>query len=126
MRYSNHGCCIYTLLQNKRWRWCEAGRPPPPPPPIIFEGRSLPQQTMYHWKGNLIITRETLRPTRWTESHKQATRRPSDAPSNRLASPYQIVFIASFIVQTMDWRDLYGNRQLKPDFIYFKLPIASP
>ena len=28
-----------------------AGRPPPPP--IIFEGRNLPQQTLYHWKGNL-------------------------------------------------------------------------
>ena len=23
------------------------------PPPIIFEGRNLPQQTIYHWKGNL-------------------------------------------------------------------------
>ena len=27
--------------------------PPPPPPPIILEGRNLPQQTKYHWKGNL-------------------------------------------------------------------------
>ena len=26
---------------------------PPPPPPIICEGRNLPQQTIYHWKGNL-------------------------------------------------------------------------
>ena len=25
----------------------------PPPPTIIFEGRNLPQQTIYHWKGNL-------------------------------------------------------------------------
>ena len=25
----------------------------PPPPPKIFEGQSLPQQTIYHWKGNL-------------------------------------------------------------------------
>ena len=24
------------------------------PPPIIFEGRNLPQQTIYHWKGNLL------------------------------------------------------------------------
>ena len=23
------------------------------PPPIIFERRNLPQQTIYHWKGNL-------------------------------------------------------------------------
>ena len=30
-----------------------AGRPPPPPPPIVFEGRNLLQQTIYHWKGNL-------------------------------------------------------------------------
>ena len=30
------------------------GAPPPPPPPlIIFEERNLPQQTIYHWKGNL-------------------------------------------------------------------------
>ena len=27
--------------------------PPPPPPTIIFEGRNLPQQTVYHWKENL-------------------------------------------------------------------------
>ena len=35
---------IYTLLQNKRWRWY----PPPPPPsrPIIFEGLNLPPQTI--------------------------------------------------------------------------------
>ena len=33
----------------------DAGRPPPPPrPPIDFEGRNLPQQTIYHWKGNLL------------------------------------------------------------------------
>ena len=38
----------YTLLQNKRWRWCGV-----PPPPIIFEGRNLSQQTIHHWKGNL-------------------------------------------------------------------------
>ena len=25
----------------------------PPPLPIIFEGRNLPQQTIYHWKENL-------------------------------------------------------------------------
>ena len=45
---------LYTLLQNKRWRWCreERGRAPPPPP-IIFEGRNLLQQAIYHWKGNL-------------------------------------------------------------------------
>ena len=24
-----------------------------PPQPIIFEGRNLPQQTTYNWKGNL-------------------------------------------------------------------------
>ena len=24
-----------------------------PPPSIIFEWRNLPQQTIYHWKGNL-------------------------------------------------------------------------
>ena len=23
------------------------------PPPMIFEGRNLTQQTIYHWKGNL-------------------------------------------------------------------------
>ena len=23
------------------------------PPPIIFEGLNLPQQTIYHWEGNL-------------------------------------------------------------------------
>ena len=28
-------------------------QPPPPPIPIIFEGRNRPQQTIYHWKGNL-------------------------------------------------------------------------
>ena len=33
-------------------RWC--GAPPLPSPPIIFEGRNLPQQTVYHWKGNLL------------------------------------------------------------------------
>ena len=27
------------------------------PPPIIFEGRDLPQQTIYHWKGNLMASR---------------------------------------------------------------------
>ena len=26
---------------------------PPPPPPIIFEGRNVPQKTIYHWEGNL-------------------------------------------------------------------------
>ena len=32
----------------------QGGRPPPPPPPsIIFEGRNLPQQTIYHSKGTL-------------------------------------------------------------------------
>ena len=31
----------------------EVVRGAPPPPPIIFEGRSLQQQTIYHWKGNL-------------------------------------------------------------------------
>ena len=30
--------------------------PPPPPPTIIFEGQNWPQQTMYHWKGNLSET----------------------------------------------------------------------
>ena len=29
---------------------------PPPPPPIIFEGRNLLQQTIYHWKGNLSVS----------------------------------------------------------------------
>ena len=29
---------------------------PPPPPPIIFEGLDWPQQTIYHWKGNLSET----------------------------------------------------------------------
>ena len=41
----------YTLLQNKRWRWC------PSTPPIIFEGRNWPQQTIYRWKGNLMASR---------------------------------------------------------------------
>ena len=27
------------------------------PPPIISEGRNLPQQTIYHWKGNLMASR---------------------------------------------------------------------
>ena len=54
---------------------------------------------------SLIITRESLGPTRWTGSHKQAARGPGDALSDSLASPYQIVFMASSIVQTMDWRD---------------------
>ena len=27
--------------------------PPPPPPPIMFEALDRPQQTIYHWKGNL-------------------------------------------------------------------------
>ena len=31
--------------------------PPTPPPPIIFEGRNSPQQTIYHWTGNLIASR---------------------------------------------------------------------
>ena len=74
----------------------------------------------------LIITRGTLGPTRWTGSHKQAARGPGDAPSNSLASPYQIVFMASSIVQTMDWWDWYGSRPLKPDFIHFQLRIAWP
>ena len=32
------------------------GAPPPPPPPIIFKGRNWPQQTIYHWKGNLMAS----------------------------------------------------------------------
>ena len=55
--------------------------------------------------SHLIISRETLGPTRRTGSHKQAARGPGDALSNSLAGPYQIVFMASSIVQTMDWRD---------------------
>ena len=27
------------------------------PPPIIFQRQILPQQTIYHWKGNLIVSR---------------------------------------------------------------------
>ena len=74
------------------------------------------------------ITRKTLRPTYRIWTHKQTARGPGDAPSNNLPSPqigpaslYQIVFMASSIVQTMDWRNWYANRQLKPDFIYFKI-----
>ena len=51
---SHQDCATtYTLLQNKRWRWC--GAPLPPPPPIIFEGRSWPQQTIYHWNIGKIF-----------------------------------------------------------------------
>ena len=53
----------------------------------------------------LIITGETLGPTRWTGIHMQAARVSGDAPSNSLISPYQTVFMASSIVQTMNWRD---------------------
>ena len=38
------------------------GAPPPPPPPIIFEGRNLPQQAIYHWKGNLSKSPIHFRP----------------------------------------------------------------
>ena len=31
--------------------WCA------PHPPIIFQGRNRPQQTIYHWKGNLMASR---------------------------------------------------------------------
>ena len=42
---------FYTLLQNK---WSGGvGRPPP----IIFEGQNWPQQTIYHWKGDLMASR---------------------------------------------------------------------
>ena len=40
---------LYTILQNKRMRRCGV----PPPPPIIFERLKLPQQIIYHRKGNL-------------------------------------------------------------------------
>ena len=53
----------------------------------------------------LKISRETLGPTHWAGTHKQAAQGPGDAPSNSLASPYQIVFMASSTVQTMDWRN---------------------
>ena len=39
----------HTLLQNKRHMAVVRGGPPP----IIFEGRNLPQPTIYYWKGNL-------------------------------------------------------------------------
>ena len=39
----------YTILQNKRMRWCGV----PPPPQIIFERLKLPQQIIYRRKGNL-------------------------------------------------------------------------
>ena len=39
---------IYTLLQNKKMRWCGV-----PPPPIIFERLKLPQQIIYRRKVNL-------------------------------------------------------------------------
>ena len=38
----------YTILQNKRMRWC--GVPPRPPPPIIFKRQ---KQIIYRRKGNL-------------------------------------------------------------------------
>ena len=42
----------YTVLQNRRRRWLGAA-----PPPIIFERQTLPQQTIYRWKGNLTASR---------------------------------------------------------------------
>ena len=45
---------LYTLLQNKRWRWCGATLSPRQ---AIFEGQTWPQQTIYHWKGNLMASR---------------------------------------------------------------------
>ena len=83
---------------------------------------------LFHQIKQLIITRETLGPTHWTGTHKQAARLSADVPSNSLFSPqigpaslYQITIMASSIVQTMDWRNWDANTQLKPDFIYFKI-----
>ena len=39
----------YTILQNKRMRQCGMA----PSPPIILERLKLPQQIIYHRKGNL-------------------------------------------------------------------------
>ena len=43
---------IYTILQNKRMRWCGV----PHPPPIISERFKLPQQIIHRRKGNLSET----------------------------------------------------------------------
>ena len=49
---------LYTILQKKsRGGSRHRPPPPPPPPPIIFERQILPQQTIYHWKGNLAASR---------------------------------------------------------------------
>ena len=45
------GLNIYFITHFCRIR--DRGGALPPPPPIIFEGQNLPQQTVYHWKGNL-------------------------------------------------------------------------
>ena len=63
------------------------------------------RKSINKYKLALIITRETLGPTHWTGNHKQAALGPGDTPSNSLASPYQIAFMASSIVQTMEWRN---------------------
>ena len=68
---------IYTILQNKRMRRCGV---PPPSPPIIFERLKLPQQIIYHRKGNLsespnhLKYRENILISRFYEQFSRSSR----------------------------------------------------
>ena len=65
----------YTILQNKRMRWCGV-----PPPPITFERLTLPQQIIYRRKGNLsespnhLKYRENILISRFYEQFSRSNR----------------------------------------------------